>query len=133
MLTSQEQTNAVFEDALVVWNMALARNRGVSPYKELVSGCDRFLEGEEFGVAIYAANPQAPHGIYTIGVRNGLFHIVERGNKEVEVDWKVRENYLQHVSRFREKYLDEPGKLEWGWLVQRLKRLIGDHQQSDML
>ena len=119
-MASDRDTTTLFTQALNTLNSALAKHRDALPYKPLIAASEKVLADREVGVAVYKSDASNPFDYFTIRFREGSFELVSHGKKDPEIAWKVSQDYLEQVADDPEKYIDNPAKLDWDWLKDRV-------------
>ena len=110
------ETKTRFVDYLNTCNQAIDRHEDEFPFKQLVSIGERVFGDKTIGVGIYKTDPNSPHDYYTIQVKDGRLHYHGHGKHDPDIEWKVKEEYLDDVVSNPETYIEHPFKLDWEWL-----------------
>lgn len=105
---------------LDTFNAALDAHRDEFPYKQIVKGGEALLDGGNIGVALYKHDPSAPHDFHTITLEDGELKYVGRGKQNVRMGFKTKESRLEEVAENRDRYVEDPSKLELDWLKRKL-------------
>ncbi|PLW70667.1 hypothetical protein [Pseudohalioglobus lutimaris] len=112
---------ALIMGALDVFNAAMDKYREKPVIKNIVSLVDEQAEGRKLGVAVYADDPDSPFDYFTLRLHNKRLEFDSRGKDAPDVDWKVSTDYLESINADPEKYIDNPLKLDFDWLKNRLQ------------
>jgi len=115
----QEKIEA-FQGYLDTFNAALAAHAEEFPYKQLVRGGEAYYGGDNIGVAVYKHDPAKPHDFHTIKIEDGAFRYVGHGKVDARVDFRTSEKRLVEVAENPEPFIEDPSRLELGWLERKL-------------
>jgi hypothetical protein len=111
--------HTLLTETLRVFNQALARHADEQPFREILTRVEK-LGRLRLGVAVYEGDAPVPVDHYGVEMHEGKFHVVSRGQRELSIDWRVSVDYLRRVTAHPSEYIEEPARLELGWLEQRL-------------
>lgn len=105
----------IFERYLAICNQALDANKDKFPYKEIWQARSNILdENNSLPCAVYDAGPKATFILqFTKSLSIRLLNAVPADPKEA---WRFDYSFLRHVVDHSQEYIDQPAKLEWGWL-----------------
>lgn len=106
---------AVFQEYLNVCNQAIERNKNIFPYTEIWGARLKLLEDEmKMQAVVYDDRPQLSC-ILRI-TRDMKIEIVEKKTPAADDAWPFSYQYLKRVVDHPKEYIENPAKLEWGWL-----------------
>ena len=111
----------LFTNALATINRAILANKERAPYKQIFAASEKLSDGLTVGVAVYKEDPSTPYDYYTVRYVGGTLELIEHGKTDdVDVTWKVSQDYLNDVAEHPERYVESPAKLDLDWLKNRL-------------
>lgn len=113
-------TETLFLEYLNTMNRALAEHENETPYKQIIDASERVLGNKKLGVAIYKNDPDSPHDFYTVEFTDGRIAFVSHGKDAPEYSWKTKESFMADVVENKDDYIQNPAKLNWDWLKNRL-------------
>lgn len=114
-------TYAWFLQALSVMNAGLDLHRDSLRLKPLLSLADSELDGCNLIAAIVDDLGRSGTVDYvTIRLQQGRFVLVSHARTTPRTDWRVAVSYLIDVARNPRKYLEDPARLDLGWLRKRV-------------
>lgn len=104
----------VFQQYLEICNRAIEQNKNKFPYTEIWGARFKTIEAEAMLQAIvYDDRPKAS---FTLRLTKDMkIEIVEKKTISDE-EWPFTYQYLKRVVDNPKDYIDNPAKLEWGWL-----------------
>lgn len=114
------ETTSLVTDYLSTVNQAIDEHADDFPMKQLIRAGDKMLDGRNVGMAIYGKDPESPYDFYTVRFEDRALKLVAHGKEDVDVAWKVSDDYLHRVVDNREDYIAQPAKLDLGWLKTRV-------------
>lgn len=118
---SHASTYLWFLQALNVTNAALDLHRRSLRLRPLLSRARGQLEGQDLTVAIIDdERPGRPADYVTIRLQREQFVLVSHTRATPHIDWHVSRSYLVEVARHPRKFLDDPHRLDFAWLEQRV-------------
>ena len=104
----------VFQQYLEICNRAIEQNRNKFPYTEIWGARFKKLETEAMlHAVVYDDRPKAAFMLRL--TKDMKIEIVEKKPVPDE-DWPFTYQYLKRVVDNPNDYIDNPAKLEWGWL-----------------
>lgn len=118
--TSTPDTAGLFTQALNVVNGALTSHENTPPYKQIIDAAKTVLDDRKMGVAVYENDPKSPFDYYTVRCKDGVFELVSHGKDAPAIDWKVSRDYLHKLVDNQKEYIENPAKIDWDWLKDRL-------------
>lgn len=110
-----EEYERVFQQYLEICNRAIEQNKGKFPYTEIWGA--RVLELEEemkVEAVIYDDRPKAAYMLRL--TKDMKIEIIEKKTIPPEDAWPFTYQYLKRVVENQQDYIDNPAKLEWGWM-----------------
>ena len=120
MGTSQKNKEAqdyelIFQQYLEICNRAIEQNKNKFPYTEIWGARFKALEKEAtLHAIVYDDRPKVEFMLRL--TRDMKIEIVEKKAITPEEDWPFSYQYLKRVVDNPQEYIDNPAKLEWGWL-----------------
>jgi len=115
-----QDLSATFTGALNTINAALAKHKDDQPYKTMVQAAEKAIGGSQIGVAVYESEPSKPFDYFTVRYRDASFELVSHGKEDPDASWRVSREYLEKVAASPEEYIENPAKLDWDWLKDRV-------------
>jgi hypothetical protein len=113
-------TTTTFIEAIRTMNRALKANADKPPYKQLIEAGSKLAEGVTIGAGVYADDASNPHDYYTLEFKDGQIELIDHGKKDIDIDWRVPEDYLKKLAEDPDRYIDNPALLDWDWLKSRV-------------
>jgi len=105
----------VFQQYLEICNQAIEKNKSKFPYTEIWGARLKALEEElKFEAIVYDDRPKASFMLRL--TRDMKIEIVEKKTIPPEEAWPFTYQYLKRVVDNPQDYIENPAKLEWGWL-----------------
>ena len=105
----------VFQKYLEICNRAIEQNKNKFPYTEIWGSRLKQMEEEMKVEAItYDDRPKASYMLRL--TKDMKIEIVEKKELKPEEAWPFTYQYLKRVVDSPQEYIDNPAKLEWGWL-----------------
>ena len=113
-IKNAEEYERIFQQYLEICNRAIEQNKNKFPYTEIWGARFKTLKTEATLQAIvYDDRPKAAFMLRL--TKDMKIEIVEK--KPVpEDEWPFTYQYLKRVVDNPKEYIDNPAKLEWGWL-----------------
>ena len=116
-IASVEEYERIFERYLDVCNQAIEKNKDKFPYTEIWGARLQALEEEmKVEAIVYDDRPKAAFMLRL--TRDMKIEIVEKKALPPEEAWPFTYQYLKRVVDNPKEYIDNPAKLEWGWLKE---------------
>ena len=116
-IKEKKEYEEVFQQYLEICNQAIEKNKKKFPYTEIWGA--RFDKMDSAKEAILQATvyDDRPKCVFTLRLTKDM-KIEVVGNRHVPDDeeWPFTYQYLKRVVDHPKKYIDNPAKLEWGWL-----------------
>jgi hypothetical protein len=113
-----DEYQELFEQYLSVCNQAIEQSKDHFPYKEMWKAGKTIMGDHRIECTVYDNRPKAS---YSLGLEKDA-HLTDI-KKEKNPDrkgWKVNYSYLKEVVEHPEKYIQNPAKLDWDWLKDRI-------------
>jgi len=105
----------VFQEYLEICNRAIEQNKNKFPYTEIWGSRFRTLEAEAvLHAVVYDDRPKMEFMLRL--TRDMKIEIVKKKTVTTEDEWPFTYQYLKRVVDNPQEYIDNPAKLEWGWL-----------------
>ncbi len=120
MQSAEQQSEAqdyeeVFQQYLEICNRAIERNKNKFPYTEIWGARLKLLEDElKIQAIVYDDRPKLAYMLRL--TKDMKIEIVEKKTIPPEDAWPFTYRYLRRVVDNPEEYIENPAKLEWGWL-----------------
>jgi hypothetical protein len=109
-----QEYELVFQQYLEICNRAIEQNRNKFPYTEIWGARFKTLETEAtLRAVVYDDRPKAAFMLRL--TKDMKIEIMEKKPVPDE-EWPFTYQYLKRVVDNPKKYIDNPAKLEWGWL-----------------
>jgi len=114
-MNDAQEYEEVFQKYLEICNRAIEQNKSKFPYTEIWGARLKALEEEmKVEAIVYDDRPKAA---FTLRLtRDMKIEIVEKRPIKTEDEWPFTYQYLKRVVDNPQDYIDNPAKLEWGWL-----------------
>ncbi len=104
----------VFQKYLEICNQALERNKNKFPYTEIWGARFKALKADAtLHAIVYDDRPKAAFMLRL--TKDMKIEIIEKKTIS-EDEWPFTYQYLKRVVEHPQEYIDNPAKLEWGWL-----------------
>ena len=105
----------VFQKYLEICNQAIEQNKNKFPYTEIWGARFKTLEKEAtLHATVYDDRPKVA---FTLRLTPDMkIEIVDKKAILPEDEWPFKYEYLKRVVDNPKEYIDNPAKLEWGWL-----------------
>ena len=105
----------VFQQYLEICNRSIEQNKGKFPYTEIWGARLKDLKEE---IKIHAVIlDDRPKLAYTLRVNKDMtIEIAEKKELPPEDAWPFTYQYLKRVVEHPQEYIENPARLEWGWL-----------------
>lgn len=105
----------VFQQYLEICNRAIEQNKSKFPYTEIWGARLKALKDEmEIEAIVYDDRPKAAFMLRL--TKDMKIEIVEKKALPPEDAWPFTYQYLKRVVDNPQDYIENPAKLEWGWL-----------------
>jgi len=121
MTTEENDISALVRTAVEVINEAIALNRDLRPYKDIVVVYDKPPGKRDIVVGVGTDDPTVPGEYFTLRPREGKLELVAEAEEQSDLDWKVTREFLKRIGENRDEYVQHPEKLDLDWL----KRCLG--------
>jgi len=114
-MNDAQEYEEVFQKYLEICNRAIEQNKSKFPYTEIWGARLKALEEEmKVEAIVYDDRPKAA---FTLRLtRDMKIEIVEKKPIKTDDEWPFTYQYLKRVVDNPQDYIDNPAKLEWGWL-----------------
>lgn len=110
-----EEYEKVFQQYLEICNRAIEQNKSKFPYTEIWGARFEALESEAVLQAI--VYDDRPKVAFTLRLTKDMkIEIVEKKPVPAPDEWPFTYQYLKRVVDNPQEYIENPAKLEWGWL-----------------
>jgi signal transduction histidine kinase len=110
-----EEYEQVFQQYLEICNRAIEQNKGIFPYTEIWGARLEALE-EDMKVQAIVFDDR-PKVAYMLRFTKAMkIEIVQKNAIPPEDAWPFTYQYLKRVVENPQDYIDNPAKLEWGWM-----------------
>jgi len=110
-----EEYEQIFQKYLEICNRALEQNKTTFPYAEILGARFKAMEAEAtLHATIYDDRPKIEFVLHF--TRDMKIEIMEKMPVASEGDWPFNYLYLKNVVDNPQEYIENPAKLEWGWL-----------------
>lgn len=119
MKTSELSSTALFTEYVRVANQAIGQRKEKFPFKQLLDAADELVD-EPVNVGIYKDDADHPHDWFTMEFNGETFDVAQHGKSDKGMTWKVTQAYLENVVENSDEYIENPAKLDFDWLKQRV-------------
>ena len=105
----------IFQQYLEVCNTAIEKNKGKFPYTEIWGSRLKDLkDGVEINAVVFDDRPKLS---YMLRLTNDMkIEIAQKRDLPPEDAWPFTYQYMKRVVDHPEEYIENPARLEWGWL-----------------
>ena len=111
----------IFQEYVEICNKAIEQNKGKFPYTEIWGARFNALKEEAtLHAIVYDDRPKMSYRLRL--TKDMKIEIVEKKIMAPEAAWPFTYQYLKRVVEHPKEYIDNPAKLEWGFL----KTIFGD-------
>lgn len=120
MLTTEQMTHAeeyeqVFQQYLEICNQAIEQNKNKFPYTEIWGERMKLVEDEmKIEAIVYDDRPKIAYMLRL--TKDMKIEIVEKKPTPPQEAWPFTYQYLKRVVDNPQEYIENPARLEWGWL-----------------
>ncbi len=105
----------VFQKYLEICNHAIEQNKDKFPYTEIWGARFKALKTEAtLNAIVYDDRPKVEFMLRL--TRDMKIEIVKKKDIKSEDEWPFTYQYLKRVVDNPQEYIENPAKLEWGWL-----------------
>lgn len=105
----------VFQKYLEICNRSIEQNKNKFPYTEIWGARFKTLEDEAtLHAIVYDDRPKMEFMLRL--TRDMKIEILEKKPVSSEDEWPFTYQYLKRVVDNPQEYIENPAKLEWGWL-----------------
>jgi len=110
-----EEYEEIFQKYLEICNQAIEHNKNKFPYTEIWGAHFKALKTEAIlDAIIYDDRPKLSCKLRL--TKDMRIEIVEKKPVQSEDEWPFNYQYLKRVVDNPKEYIENPAKLEWGWL-----------------
>ncbi|MFZ4761766.1 MAG: hypothetical protein ACOYK8_03000 [Alphaproteobacteria bacterium] len=105
----------IFRQYVEICNMAIAKNKDKFPYTEIWGARLKLVEAEmDVHAVIYDDRPKLS---YRLKLNKEMaIEIVEKTEQPHQEAWPFTYEYMKKVVNSPREYIENPARLEWGWL-----------------
>ncbi len=112
-----QEYEKIFQQYLEICNRAIEQNKKKFPYTEIWGARFNALKEEATLQAI--VYDDRPKVAFTLRLTKDMkIEIVEKKPLPAEDEWPFTYQYLKRVVDNPKEYIENPAKLEWGWLKE---------------
>jgi hypothetical protein len=112
-----QEYEEVFQQYLEICNKAIEQNRNKFPYTEIWGARFDKLEAKEDATLQAIVYDDRPKVEFTLRLTKDMkIEIVEKKPIPAGEEWPFTYQYLKRVVDNPKEYIENPAKLEWGWL-----------------
>lgn len=111
-MEAANQHAQLFERYMEICNQALEQNKEKFPFKQIWEAAQTRLRDQKVALAVYDDSPQETFEV----ALNGSHLDVSRPECSCKAPWRVNRSYLEQVTSNPEDYIQNPAKIDWGWL-----------------
>jgi len=114
-INTTEEYEEVFQKYLDICNQAIEYNKNKFPYTEIWGAHFNALKTEAILEAVvYDDRPKLSCKLRL--TKDMRIEIIEKKPIELQDEWPFNYRYLKRVVDNPKEYIENPAKLEWGWL-----------------
>ena len=114
-ITDAEEYERVFQQYLEICNRAIEQNKDKFPYTEIWDARLKSLEDEmNIQAVVFDDRPKVAYMLRL--TKDMKIEIVHKKPIPPEEAWPFTYQYLKRVVDNPAEYIDNPARLEWGWL-----------------
>lgn len=107
----------VFLRYMEICNSAIEKNRNKFPYTEIWGARFDKLDAKKQATLKAIIYDDRPKVVFTLKLTKDMkIEIVEKKEVAEEEEWPFTYQYLKRVVDNPQEYIDNPAKLQWGWL-----------------
>jgi hypothetical protein len=112
-----QEYEKVFQQYLEICNRAIKQNRKKFPYTEIWGARFKKLDAEKEATLQAIVYDDRPKVAFTLKLTKDMkIKIVEKKPIPAAEEWPFTYQYLKRVVDNPKEYIENPAKLEWGWL-----------------
>jgi len=110
-----QEYEEIFQKYLEICNLAIEQNKSKFPYTEIWGARFNNLEAEaKLQAIVYDDRPKVA---FTLRLTKDMhIEIVDKKSIPPDEEWPFTYQYLKRVVDNPKEYIENPAKLEWGWL-----------------
>lgn len=116
-MATQEEIDALFRQYVMICNQALQAHAHEFPYKQIWNAVERLQSSKPVDLTIYDDEPQHH---YKVSLQDHHIDLVQDEEDETHQGWKLNTSYLRRVVENPEEYINQPARLDWDWLKDRV-------------
>jgi hypothetical protein len=110
-----QEYEQVFQQYLEICNQAIEQNKGKFPYTEIWGARLKALEDEmKIQTVVFDDRPKLAYMLRL--TKDMKIEIIEKKTLPPEDAWPFTYQYLKRVVDSPQEYIENPARLEWGWL-----------------
>jgi len=110
-----QEYEKIFQEYLEICNQAIEKNKDKFPYTEIWGARMKLMEKEtKIEAIVYDDRPKLSCMLRL--TKDMKIEIVEKKTIPPEEAWPFTYQYLKRVVDHPKEYIENPAKLEWGWL-----------------
>lgn len=119
-MLESERENSLFYRYLDVCNKAMDKNQEIFPYKQLWDVVQKVIGKKIVSFTLYDDVPKEVYDVILKGTHIEVVnHFAVLKGKEPR-GWRVNKAYLEKVVKNPQDYINNPARLDWDWLKDRL-------------
>jgi hypothetical protein len=109
----------LFKSYMEICNKSLECNKEKFPYKQILQAAQGLLQDNKISLSIYDDHPKAT---YDLAIHDNKIDVVGKSKKNGGANkaWHVNKSYLEKVVSNPQEYINNPAKIDWDWLQNRL-------------
>jgi len=113
----EQEYEKIFQQYLEICNRAIEQNRKKFPYTEIWGARFSALEAQKDATLQAIVYDDRPKVVFTLRLTKDMkIEIVEKKHITADKEWPFTYQYLKRVVDNPREYIENPAKLEWGWL-----------------
>lgn len=112
-----QEYEEVFQQYLEICNRAIEQNKKKFPYTEILGARFNTLKDEKEATLQAIVYDDRPKVEFTLKLTKDMkIEIVKKKPIAADEEWPFTYQYLKRVVDNPKEYIENPAKLEWGWL-----------------
>ena len=117
MRRTERPIDDLFNQFLEVCNQAMEAHKDEFPYKQIWEAAEQLQREKGLHVTIYDDEPK---GDFQLRLQDKHIELLSDSEDDSGEGWRINKSYMKRVVENPEEYIEEPAKLDWDWLKNRL-------------
>ena len=109
----------LFAQYLEVCNQALQASKYKFPFQQILGAAQRVNHSRKLEVFVIEDRPQSA---YVLSLKNEKMMAESKApcvDCDCQGEWRVARSYLEDVIQNSPEYIQNPAKIDWGWLFEQ--------------